>query len=64
MDKKNDLKKIIRLIENDDYDVLEGLVYNYQANEWLRYCKGDGGVATATSFAELPGLDLAQFLNL
>ena len=61
---KNDLKKIIRLIEDDDYGIQEGFVYNYRTNEWLRYRKGDGGVATTTSFSELLGLDLAQFLNL
>ncbi|MEZ0540771.1 hypothetical protein [Fibrella arboris] len=61
---KNDLKKIIRLIEDDDYGILEGFVYNYRTNEWLRYCKGDGGVATASSFSELINLDLAQFLTL
>lgn len=61
---KNDLKKVIRLIEDDDYGILEGFVYNYRTNEWLRYCKGDGGVATGTSFSELLSLDLAQFLVL
>lgn len=59
---KNDLKKIIRLIEEDDYGILEGFVYNYRTNEWLRYRKDDGGIATGTSFSELLGLDLAQFL--
>ena len=61
---KNDLKQAIRLIEDDDYGILEGFVYNYCTNEWLRYHKGDGGVATTTFFCELSGLDLAQFLNL
>ncbi|MBO0934660.1 hypothetical protein [Fibrella aquatilis] len=60
----NDLKKVIRLIEDDDYGIQEGFVYNYRTNEWLRYRKGDGGVASASSISELVGLDLAQFLNL
>lgn len=59
----NDLKKVISLIEDNGYGVLEGFVHNYRTGEWLRYRKGDGGVATATAYSELLGLDLAQFLN-
>lgn len=60
---KNDLKKIIWLIEDNEYGILEGFVYNYRTGEWLRYRKGDGGVATATSFSAVLGLDLGQFLE-
>ena len=60
----NDLKKIISLIDDNDYGILEGFVYNYKINYWLRYRKGDGGMATPTSYSELLSLDLAQFLIL
>ncbi|MBD2704001.1 hypothetical protein IC229_25375 [Spirosoma sp. BT702] len=59
---KRDLTKIIRLIEDDDYGILEGFVYNYYTHEWFRYRKGDGGVATASSFSELMGVDLGPML--
>ncbi|GAB3952930.1 hypothetical protein GCM10028805_35720 [Spirosoma harenae] len=59
---RNDLKKIIRLIEDDDYGILEGFVYNYKTHEWLRYRKGDGGVATNSSFSEVMGVDLGPML--
>ena len=54
----NDLKKVIRLIEDDDYGILEGFVYNYQTRAWLRYRKGDGGVATVSSYSELMGVEM------
>ncbi|MFD2932240.1 hypothetical protein [Spirosoma flavum] len=57
-----DLKKITRLIEEDDYGILEGFVYNYKTHEWLRYRKGDGGAATSSSFSELMMVDLGPFL--
>ena len=59
---RNDLRKVIRLIEEDDYGILEGFVFNYKTREWLRYCKGDGGVATASSFSELMGVDLGPMV--
>ncbi|RYC67629.1 hypothetical protein [Spirosoma sordidisoli] len=57
-----DLHKIINLIEDDDYGILEGFVYNYYSGEWLRYCKGDGGVATGSSFSSLMNVDLGPMI--
>jgi Uma2 family endonuclease len=57
-----DLKKTIRLIEEDDYGILKGFVYNYKTREWLRYRKGDGGVATASSRSELMNVDMGGFV--
>lgn len=59
----NDLRKVIRLIEEDDYGILEGFVYNYKSHEWLRYRKGDGGAATDSSFSEVMGVDLGPMLQ-
>lgn len=55
---RNDLRKIIRLIEEDDYGILEGFVYNYKTRVWLRYRKGDGGAATESSYSELMSVDM------
>ena len=59
---KRDLAKVIHLIEYDDYGIEEGFVYNYHTNEWLRYRKGDGELATASSFSEVMNIDLGAFL--
>lgn len=59
---KHDLRKVIQLIEDDDYGILEGFVYNYKTHEWLRYRKGDGGAASASSFSEVMGVDLGPML--
>ena len=59
---KNDLRKVIRLMEEDDYGILEGFVYNYKTEKWLRYWKGDGGQAIESSFSEVLQLDLNSFL--
>lgn len=53
-----DLQKIIHLIENDNYGIEEGFVYNYKTRQWIRYRKGDGGAAKATSVSEVLGVDL------
>jgi Uma2 family endonuclease len=37
---KNDLLKVVRLIEDNDYGILEGFVYNYRTKLWFRYRKG------------------------
>lgn len=59
---KNDLWKIVQLIDHNQYGILEGFVYNYRTGEWFRYRKGEGGVATETSFSAVLRLDLGQFL--
>lgn len=59
---KNDLLKLIRLIEDNDYGILEGFVFNYKTQQWLRYRKGDGGVSTKSAFSEVLQLDLGAFV--
>ncbi len=58
----HDLRKVIRLIEDDDYGILEGFVYNYKSHEWFRYRKGDVGAATVSSFSEVMGIDMGEML--
>ncbi len=59
---KSDLRKVIRLIEDEDYGILEGFVFNYKTLTWVRYRKGDGGQATETAFSEVLNLNLGSFL--
>jgi hypothetical protein len=51
----SDVRKVIRLIEDDQYGILEGFVYNYRTDEWRRYRLGDGGEATESSVSEVLG---------
>lgn len=59
---RKDLKKVVSLLEADDYGVREGFVYDYIAGQWYRYSKGDGGLTTESSFSEILQIDLNQFL--
>lgn len=59
---KHDTSKVIKLIEDGLYGILEGFVYNYKTGQWLRYRLGDGGQATESSFSDVLHLDLAPFL--
>lgn len=59
---KGDLRKVIQLVDDDLYGIREGFVYDYRTGEWLRYCFGDGGLTTPTSFSDILNLDLSDFL--
>jgi hypothetical protein len=59
---KNDLKKVVWLIEENEYGVVEGFLFNYMSKTWLRYKKGDGGAAISSSFSDVLNLDLNSFL--
>ncbi|GAB3758360.1 hypothetical protein [Spirosoma pomorum] len=59
---KNDLKKVVWLIEENEYGIVEGFVFNYKTHVWLRYKKGDGGAATDSSSSDVLNLDLNDFL--
>lgn len=59
---KNDIRKVIKLIDDDDYGILEGFVYDYKAQIWYRYLKSTGGMTEHTSFSILLDLDLNSFL--
>ena len=57
-----DLDKVIRLTDGGLYGILEGFVYNYKTQQWLRYRVGNGGLTEPTSFSEVLQLDLNAFL--
>lgn len=59
---KHDTNKIIRLIDEKEYGILEGFVFNYKTQQWLRYSKDNGGLTTESSFSEILNLDLNTFL--
>lgn len=59
---RNDIKKIIRLIDEYDYGIEEGFLYDYVTHEWQKYRKGKGTVEANNSFSDILKLDLNQFL--
>lgn len=59
---KHDTGKIIRLIDEEEYGILEGFVFNYKTQQWLRYRSGDGALLTESSFSDIVQLDLNEFI--
>jgi Uma2 family endonuclease len=59
---RNDFKKVARLMEEFDYGVQEGFVYDYIKKEWWKYRKGEGRILENSSFSEVLNLDLAGLL--
>ena len=59
---KKDINKVIRLINEDEYGILEGFVYDYKTGQWLRYRKGNAGLMTETSFSDVLNLDLSAII--
>ena len=58
----NDLKKIIRLIEENDYGIEEGFIYDYVRGIWSKYQKGIGQVYSDVSYSAILDMDLATLL--
>ena len=58
----NDLKKIIRLIEDNDYGIEEGFIYDYVRGIWSKYLKGVGQVHDDVSYSAILNIDLATLL--
>ncbi len=58
----NDLKKIIKLIDANDFGIEEGFIYDYERGLWLKYQKGIGQVFEKTSFSAILNIDFATLL--
>ena len=58
----NDMRKIISLIEENDYGNEEGFIYDYVLGIWSKYLKGVGQVFDNQSYSEILDMDLAGLL--
>ena len=58
----NDMKKISRLIEENDYGIEEGFIYDYIRQMWCKYKKGVGQVSDNQSYSDILDMDLAGLL--
>ncbi len=59
---KNDLRKVAKLIDENDYGIEEGFIYDYVRGRWSKYQKGIGVVSEQPSFSAILDLDLATLL--
>lgn len=59
---RNDIKKIMRLVNEFDYGIEEGFLYDYVTHQWLRYRKGEGEMEPNQSFSQILLLDFNDFL--
>ncbi|GAB3916128.1 hypothetical protein [Larkinella terrae] len=59
---KKDLKKVMQLIDEDNYGIVEGFVYNYKNRQWHQYRKNTGWITDSPSFSQILQLDLDSFL--
>jgi Uma2 family endonuclease len=59
---RKDVRKVIGLIDGDEYGIEEGFVYDYLAGQWYCYRRGNGGLTETSSFSRVLNLDLNAFL--
>ncbi len=61
---KNDFNKVKKLIEENDYGILEGFVYDYVNNSWRKYQKGIGEITENASWSQVLELDFARLKGI
>ncbi|HRI61650.1 MAG TPA: hypothetical protein PK228_18050 [Saprospiraceae bacterium] len=61
---RGDLKKVRRLIEEEDYGTIEGFVFDYVNRIWKKYVKGVGEVTENPSWSDVLQVDLHQVMIL
>jgi hypothetical protein len=59
---KNDCNKVRKLIEEQNYDIQEGFVYNYQTGDWFKYGLHEGEAVSDKSFSNIIQQDFNAFL--
>ena len=59
---RRDIRKVIQLVDDDDYGIQEAFVYDYLTLLWYRYKRGDGGLTESSSYSNVLDMDLNQFL--
>jgi hypothetical protein len=58
---RRDFRKVQELVE--EYNVLEGFVYNYDTRTWLKYRLEGGEDTTQPSYSEVLGCDLDELVR-
>jgi Uma2 family endonuclease len=58
---KHDLNKVSRILDEAEYGVEEGFVFDYKARRWYKFRQG-ASAPEQSSFSDVLGLDLHAFL--
>jgi hypothetical protein len=58
---RTDLSKMRRLIDDTEYGIQEGFVFNFEKVEWHKYSKSKG-VEEGASWSDVLGIDLKEML--
>ena len=61
---KNDIRKVIKMLDNELYDIREGFIYDYKTEKWYRYKANTRGLVEESSHSDELGLDLDLFLKI
>lgn len=59
---RRDTKKVKRLIDDQNYYIEEGFVYDYEQNQWFGYSLENGEDTEQPAFSKLLNVDLADLL--
>ncbi|MFZ4633129.1 MAG: hypothetical protein ACOYNO_02870 [Saprospiraceae bacterium] len=59
---RTDYNKMRRLIEETEYGILEGFVYDFEKQEWHKYSKGKDVQDEISSWSDVLRLDLKMLL--
>jgi hypothetical protein len=60
---KTDFKKLRNLIEDTEYGIEEGFVFNFEKNVWMKYSKGQGAISDNTSWSDVLSGDLKTIMD-
>ncbi len=60
---KSDIQKVVKLLDDNLYDIQEGFIYDYKTSNWYRYKAGSGGLVEESSWSDVLALDLNDFLT-
>lgn len=56
---RTDLRKLRRLIEDTEYGIEEGFVYDFEQKKWLKYSKSHGEATENTAWSDVLQIDLS-----
>jgi hypothetical protein len=59
---RTDLKKLRRLIEDTEYGIEEGFVYDFEQKTWLKYSKVKGQAIENTAWSDVLQFDLSGLM--
>lgn len=59
---RTDFKKMRSLVDETEYGIVEGFVYDFQSDTWMKYSREHGVATENPSWSEVLAVDLRQVL--